>query len=77
MIDESIPEIFQYLQESYGRNTEEQLVEKEDELHQYIYNLQLPVDKAFTKITLFQDLCIITNNDCSDRQLTQMVLLMT
>ena len=32
MINESIPEIFQYLQENYGQVTEEQLVEKEDEV---------------------------------------------
>ena len=75
MINESIPEIFQYLQENYGQITEEQLVEKQDEIHQYIYDPQLPVDKVFSKITLFQNLCVITNNDCTDKQLIQMVYL--
>ena len=75
MINESIPEIFQYLQENYGQITEEQLIEKEDEVHQYIYDPQLPVDKVFSKITLFQDLCIITNNDHTDKQLVQMAYL--
>ena len=75
MINKSIPNIFKYIQENNGRVTEEQLVEKEDELRQYIYDPQLPVDKVFTKITLVQDLFTITNNDCSDRQLTQMVYL--
>ena len=75
MINESIPEIFQYLQENYGQVKEEQLVEKEDEVHQYIYDPQLSVDKVFSKITLFQDLCVITNNDHTDNQLVQMAYL--
>ena len=75
MINDSIPAIFQFLQSNYGCITEEQLVEKEDELRQYVYDPQLPLDKVFTKITLFQDLCIITNNDKTDRQLVQIAYL--
>ena len=75
MINDSIPVIFQYLQSNYGRITEEQLVDIEDELCQYVYDPQMPVDKVFTKITLFQDLCVITNNDKTDKQLVQMAYL--
>ena len=53
MINESIPEMFKFLQETYGWITEEELVEKEDNLRQYAYDLHIPVDKVVTKITLF------------------------
>ena len=61
MINKYIPEIFIFLQETYGHITEEELVEKEDALCQYVYDPHLPVDKVFTKITLFHDLCTISN----------------
>ena len=75
MINESIPEIFDFLQANYGRITEEQLVEKEDEVKNYDYDPNTPVDKVFTKITLLQDLCIITHNDKTDKQLCQLAYL--
>ena len=71
MINESIPEIFIFLQETYGRITEEELVEKEDTLRQFVYDSHQPVDKVFNKITLFHDLCTITNNDKTDKQLVK------
>ena len=75
MINESIPEIFIFLQETYGRITEEELVEKEDTLRQFVYDPHQPVDKVFNKITLFHDLCTITNNDKTDKQLVQIAYL--
>ena len=75
MINESIPEIFIFLQETYGRITEEELVEKEDTLRQLVYDPHQPVDKVFNKITLFHDLCTITNNDKTDKQLVQIAYL--
>ena len=75
MINESIPEIFTFLQETYGRITEKELVEKEDALRQYVYDPHLPVDKVFTKITLFHNLCTITNYDKTDKQLVQITYL--
>ena len=71
MINETIPEIFDFLQLNYGRITEEELVQKEDDLRNYDYDPLKPVDKVFTQIALFQDLCAITNNDKTDRQLCQ------
>ena len=75
MVNESILEIFTFLQETYGRITEEELVEREDALHQLVYDPHQPVDKVFTKITLFRDLCTITNNDKTDKQLVQLAYL--
>ena len=59
IINKSTPKIFSFLQETCSRVTEEELVEKEDTLHQYVYHPHLPVDKVFTKIILFHDLCTI------------------
>ena len=63
MLTESIPNIFEFLQTNYSRITKEELVQKEEDLHNYDYNPQTPVDKVFNQVTLFQDLCAITNND--------------
>ena len=71
MINETIPEIFEFLQLNYGRITEEELVQKEEDLHNYDYDPTKPVDKVFTQVTLFQDLCAITNNNKTDKQLCQ------
>ena len=75
MISDSIPAIFEFLQSNYGRITEEELIQKEDDLHNYDYNPWQPVDKVFSQIALFQDLCAITNNDKTDKQLCQMAYL--
>ena len=48
------------------RITEEELVQKEEDLRNYDYDPSKPVNKVFTKVTLFQDLRAITNNDKSD-----------
>ena len=71
MINESIPQIFEFLQNNYGRITEEELVQKEEDLRNYDYDPQSPVDKVFSQVTLFADLCAITNNDKTDKQLCQ------
>ena len=75
MINETIPEIFDFLQVNYGRITEEELVQKEEDLRNYDYNPVTPVDKVFSQVALFQDLCAITNNDKSDKQLCQIAYL--
>ena len=40
-----------------------------------MYDPHQPVDKVFTKVTLFHDLCSITNNDKTDKQLVQIAYL--
>ena len=67
MINELIPEIFEYLQVNYGQITAEVMVEKEYELTNYAYDPQVPVNKVFSQITTFQDLCTITNNSKTDK----------
>ena len=69
MINESIPEIFEYLQVNYGQITAEDMVTKEDNLKNYVNDPQAPVNKVFSQITTFQDLCTITNNSKTDKQL--------
>ena len=75
MINETIPEIFDYLQTNYGQVTEEEMVTKEDDLKNYAYDPKAPVDKVFTQIATFQDLCLITNNGKTDKQLCQLAYL--
>ena len=75
MINESIPEIFDYLQANYGQITEEEMVAKEDDLKNFAYDLQAPVNKVFSQISTFQDLCLITNNGKTDKQLCQITYL--
>ena len=75
MINESIPEIFDYLQTNYGQITAEEMVAKEDDLKNFAYDPQAPVDKVFSQISTFQDLCLITNNGKTDQQLCQIAYL--
>ena len=75
MINESIPEIFEYLQVNYDQITAEDMVSKEDDLKNYAYDPQEPVDKVFSQITTFQDLCTITNDSKTDKQLCQIAYL--
>ena len=42
IINESIPEILAFLQETYSRITEEKLIEKEDTQRQYAYAPHVP-----------------------------------
>jgi len=72
MINDSIPEIFDYLTENYGQITEQELSDKEDELKNLTYNPTTSVDSVFNKINWFQDLCNLSNNKKTDRQLVQL-----
>ena len=72
MLDVLIPEIIEYLQTIYGRITEQELSDREDELKNSVYDTQTPVDTVFNKITWFQDLCELSNNAKIDWQLVQL-----
>ena len=72
MLDVSIPDIIDYLQNNYGRITEQDLSDREDEIKKFVYDIQAPVDTVFNKINWFQDLCELCNNGKSDRQLVQL-----
>ena len=68
MIHDSIPDIILYLQTNFGWATDQELSDKEDEVKN-CNDLSTPVDSVFNRINAFQDLCILTGNEKSDRQL--------
>ena len=72
MINDPIPDIFDYLTTNYGQITEQELSDKEDALKTLVYDPTQPVDTVFNKINWFQDLCNLCNNQKSDRQLVQL-----
>lgn len=71
MLDSSIPDIIKYLQDTYGRITEQELSDREEALKKYVYDTSSPVDMVFNKINWFQDLCGLCANTKTDRQLVQ------
>ena len=75
MINDTIPVIIMYLQTNYGRITDQELSDKEDEIKGMVYDPNTPVDTVFNKIKIFQALCILTSNDKSDRQLVKIAYL--
>ena len=75
MVNNTIPAIIMYLQTNYGRITDQELSDKEDEIKGMVYDPNTPVDTVFNKIKIFQDLCILTSNEKSDHQLVQIVYL--
>ena len=72
MINDSIPDIFEFLTTNYGQITEQELSDKEDEIKAISYDPSTPVDTVFNRINWFQDLCNLCNNKKSDRQLVQL-----
>ena len=75
MIHDSIPAIIVYLQTNFGRITDQELSDKEDEVKTCSYDLSTPVDSVFNRIKAFQDLCVLTGNAKTDRQLVQLAYL--
>jgi len=76
MINDSIPDIISYLQTNFWRVADQELSDKEDEVKNFSYDLSTPVDSVFNRIKAFLDLCILTGNDKTDRQLVQLAHLM-
>ena len=75
MMHDSIPAIIVYLQTNFGRITDQELSDKEDEVKTCSYDLSTPVDSVFNRIKAFQDLCVLTGNAKTDRQLVQLAYL--
>ena len=75
MINDTIPDIIQYLQSNFGQITDQELSDTEDELKSFIYDLNAPVDFVFDKIKMCQHLCILIENTKFDRQLVQFAYL--
>ena len=72
MINDSIPNIFDYLTTNYDQITKQESLDKEDKLKTLVYDPTQPVDTVLNKINWFQDLCNLCNNKKSDRQLVQL-----
>ena len=75
MINDSIPDISLYLQTNFGRITDQELSDREDEVKKFSYDLATPIDSIFNRIKAFQDLCILTGNDKTYYQLVQLTYL--
>ena len=75
MINESIPTIISFLQQNYGKITEQQFYEREDEIKNFRYDPQLPVDTVFIKIDKFQDMCELVGNNNTGKQLVGLTYL--
>ena len=75
MINDSIPDLIQYLQSNFRWVTDQELSDKEGEVNNFSYDLATPVDSVFNRIKVFQDLCILTENQKTDRQLIQLAYL--
>ena len=50
IINASIPTIIQYLRTNFGRVTDQELSDKEDEVKNFCYDLATPVDYVFNRI---------------------------
>ena len=61
MINDSIPDIILYLQTNFGRITDQELSDREDEVENFSFDLATPIDS--------------TGNDNTDHQLVQLTYL--
>ena len=57
-----------FLQETYGKISPTNLMEKEDEMKDFVYNPVEPIDTGFNKIDRFSDLCELASDPILDRQ---------
>ena len=69
MINSSIPDIFTFLRDTYGKLSPAQLRERERAIDDLVYNPEQNVDTIFTQIQTFQDLCELLKNGKTDTQL--------
>ena len=63
------------MQTNFGRVPDKNLGDKKDEVKSFRYDLATPVDSVLNRIKAFQDLCVLTENQKTDRQLTQLAYL--
>ena len=69
MINDSIQTIISFLTTNYCQLTDQELSDREDDLKRTSFNPEEPVDLIFNRIKEFVELCAMTDNDKSDRQL--------
>ena len=75
MIQDPIPDIITFLQDTYGKITPQELADREDALRNFHYEPWKPVDLVFNKITQYKDLCELCHNQKTDTQLVQLAYL--
>ena len=69
MINNTIPEIINFLRNTYGQLSPSQLKERERAIDDMIYDPSQPIDSVFNKIQDFHDLCTLIQNQSTDTQL--------
>ena len=62
MIQDPIPNIISFLQETFGQITPQELADREEEIKNFAYDPTKPVDVVFNKITQYRDLCALCQN---------------
>ena len=75
MIQQPIPNIFAFLQTTYGQITPQELADCENALKNISYDPSKPVDLIFNQITKFKELCDLCDNSKTDPQLVQLTYL--
>ena len=70
MIHENLQKIMDHLMSNYGQVTLEDIHDKKQEVISMTYDPNTPVDTVFSVIDKFCDLCVLTKQPKSDRQLT-------
>ena len=69
MINDSIPGIFTFIQDTYGQLSPSQLKERKRSIDDIIYGPSQDIDKVFNKIRELKYLCTLIQNDKTDMQL--------
>ena len=64
----TIPQIFTYLVNVYGKLNPEQVMNREDAVKNFIYDPLLPIDVVFNKIEFFADLCTFLKKPLPDQR---------
>ena len=66
MVNDTIPDIFTFLHESYGKITTGQFKVMESVIDDLVYDHSMNVDEIFNKIQDFQYLCLLIGKTKSD-----------
>ena len=69
MINETIPELSNFLSNTYGQLSPAQLKECEEDIENMVFNSATTIDDVFNKIQDFQDIFILLQNTKTDMQL--------
>ena len=71
MIKDSLPDIFKYLCDTYGKVNDAQMLDREQNLSSMVYDPTQPIDNVFNEIDEFSNLADIQGMSLSDRKKMQ------